>query len=330
MPDPQPAQSHLAAQWPHDAALIACRFEPKSRYVFSTSEDAKIERWLLADGKKTVLSGHESWVWCLGFSKDGETLYSGGSEGRLISWPVAADEPKPARTIEAHQGWIRCLAVSPDGQFIATAGNDRIVRLWNAADGTKVKEFAGHEVPVYSILWHPGGQILLSGDLRGVVKQWDVPAGTLTRSFDAKLLHNYNGGQGVDFGGVRSMALSPDGKFLCCGGLYKAENPLGAILEPLVLRFEWDSQKIVQQHIAEGLKGPLWRLVFLPDGTLVGGCGGSAARHILFWKADAPKEFHRLELPSLFRDMDLSADSLQLATAHYDRHLRISKLTPKA
>lgn len=330
MNTPQPAQTHLATQWQHDSPLIACRFEPKGRFVFSSSEDNKIERWTLADGKKIVLSGHESWVWCLGFSKDGETLYSGGAEGKLISWPVAADDPKPARTIEAHQGWVRCLAVSPDGQFIATGGNDRLVRIWNAADGAKVKEFPGHEVPVYSLLWHPSQQFLLSGDLRGNVKQWDVPAAALARSFDAKMLHSFNGGQQVDFGGVRSMAISPDGKYLACGGLYKAENPLGAVLEPLVLLFEWESQKLVQQHIAEGLKGPIWRVVYLPDGTLVGGCGGSAAKHILFWKSDSNKEFHKFDTPSLFRDMDLSPDSMQIATAHYDKQLRISKMAPKA
>lgn len=330
MNTPQPTQTHLATQWQHDSPLIACRFEPQSRFVFSSSEDNKIERWTLADGKKIVLAGHESWVWCLGFSKDGETLYSGGGDGKLISWPASADEPKPARTIPAHEGWVRCLAVSPDGQFIATGGNDRMVRIWNAADGAKVKEFAGHEVPVYSLLWHPGGQFLLSGDLRGNVKQWDVPAATLSRSFDAKMLHSYNGGQGVDFGGVRSMAISPDGKYLACGGLHKAENPLGAVLEPLVLLLEWESQKLIQQHIAEGLKGPIWRVVYLPDGTLAGGCGGSAGKHLLFWKPDSNKEFFKFELPSLFRDMDLSPDSLQIATAHYDRQLRISKLAPKA
>ena len=57
------------------------------------------------------------------------------------------------------------------------------------------------------MLWHPNGQTLISGDLRGNVKQWDLTTGMLTRSFDAKALHSFNGGQLVDFGGVRGMAL---------------------------------------------------------------------------------------------------------------------------
>ena len=66
------------------------------------------------------------------------------------------------------------------------------------------------------------GQFLLSGDLMGVLKQWDVASGKLVRTFDAKPLHTYEGGQQVDYGGVRALAVSPDGKWLAAGGLYKA------------------------------------------------------------------------------------------------------------
>ena len=323
-------QTHVATQLAHDSPLITCRFEPKGRYVFSTAEDNKIQRWGLADGKKTVLTAHGSWVWALAAARDGESIVSGGGDGKLIWWPVAAETPTPIRTIEAHTGWVRCLAVSPNGQLIASGGNDKTVRIWNLSDGAKVQEIAGHEVPVYSLLWHPNGQTLLSGDLRGNVKQWDVATGKLARSFDAKALHSYNSGQQVDFGGVRSLAISPDGKHLACGGLHKAENPLGAVLEPLVLLFEWESQKLLQQHIADGLKGPVWRVQYLPDGTLVGVMGGSSGGFLLFWKPDQAKEIHRFQLPNLARDMDLHADGLQIATTHADKHLRINKLAMKA
>jgi WD40 repeat protein len=323
-------QAHVTADWAHDSPLIACRFDPKGRFVFSTAEDNRVQRWNVPDGKKTVLAGHDSWVFCLALSPDGETLLSGGGDGKLLWWPAAGETPAPARSIEAHAGWVRCLAISPSGQQVATGGNDGRVRVWNLADGAKVHDLAGHEVPVYSLLWHPSGQVLLSGDLRGNVKQWDLATAAVSRTFDAKALHSYNGGQQVDFGGVRSMALSPDGKHLACAGLHKAENPLGAVLEPLVLLIEWESQKLVQQHIAEGLKGPLWRVQYLSDGTLCGVMGGSGGGILLFWKADQNKDVHRFALPNLARDMDLHADGFQVATTHADRHLRITRLAMKS
>ena len=54
--------------------------------------------------------------------------------------------------------------------------------------------------------------------------------------------------------------------------------------------------------------------------------GGSSGGFLLFWKPDADKDFHRFALPALARDMDLHADGIRVATAHYDKHVRIVAL----
>ena len=326
-----PKQAYVVSQWPHDRPLNACRFDPAGRYVFCGSEDAVVERFNLADGVRTVLTGgHETWVKAIAFSKDGAHAISGGCDGKLTWWETAAEKPTPIRSVEAHKGWIRSLATSPDGTLLASGGNDSIVRLWNIADGALVRELPGHARNVYSVAFHPQGAFLLSGDLVGVLKQWDVATGKEVRTFDAKPLHTYEGGQQVDFGGIRAIAVSPDGKWLAAGGLYKATNPLGAVHEPLVLLFDWESQKLEKQQIAEGIAGGvLWRLVWLGDGSLMGVSGGSSGGWLLFWKPDAEKDYHRFQLPNIARDMDLHPDGLQVATAHHDQHLRITRLAAK-
>ncbi|OYW22966.1 MAG: hypothetical protein B7Z55_04020 [Planctomycetales bacterium 12-60-4] len=325
-----PTDAHVAAQWAHDSPLIACRFEPQGRYAFSSAEDQSLQRWQLSDGSKTILKAHDSWVFALAASHDGAAIVSGGGDGRLIWWPVAGDAPQPVRSIDAHSGWVRSLATSPDGQLLASGGNDKLVKLWNMADGTLMRTFEGHEGHVYSVTFHPSGTWLLTGDLKGLVHQWDVASGSLVRTFDAKGLWSYNGGQMVDFGGVRGLAVSPDSKFLAAGGLNNASNPLGAVHDPVVLLFDWESQKLVQTHIAEGLKGSIWRVVFHPEGWLMGASGGSSGGFVSFWKPDNPKEAHRFTLPNIVRDLDLHADGVQLITSHYDRHLRLSRIAPKA
>lgn len=325
-----PAQCHVAQQWQYTSPLIACRFDPKQRYVFSTAEDNQIQRWAIPSGEKITFTAHDSWVFSLELTADGETLLTGGGDGRLVWWPAAAEKPQPQRVVDAHHGWIRALAISPDGKTVATVGNDKLVKLWNFADGALLRTMTGHEDQVYSVIFHPQGQYLLSGDLLGFVYQWDLTNGSLVRKFEAKELHSYNGGQQVHFGGVRTMALSLDGKFLACGGLYKGENPLGAVLEPLVMVFEWESQKLAVSQTAEGIKGPLWRIQYHPDGYLIGGCGGSSGGFLLFWKPDQPKEFHRLKLPHMLRDSDLSSDKMQVATIYADKHVRIARLEAKA
>lgn len=58
--------------------------------------------------------------------------------------------------------------------------------------------------------------------------------------------------------------------------------------------------------------------------------GGGSGGFLVFWKPESEKDYHRFQLPSLARDMDLHPDGLQVATAHYDRHLRVSRLAAKA
>ena len=327
-----PKLAHVASEWPHDRPLNACRFDPAGRFVFCGSEDALVERFKLADGTRTDLAGgHDTWVRALANSKDGSHALSGGCDGKITWWESAADAPTPLRSVDAHKGWIRSLDVSPDGILLASGGNDNMVRLWNAADGTLVRELAGHQRHVYNVAFHPNGQFVLSGDLTGVLKQWEVATGKEVRTFDAKPLHSFNDGQRVDFGGIRAIAVSPDGKWLAAGGLHKASNPLGAVHEPIVLLFDWETQKLEKQLIAEGLtQGVIWRLKWLADGSLMGLSGGANGGFLIFWKPDAEKDFHRFQLPNIARDMDLHADGLQVATAHHDRHVRITRLAAKS
>lgn len=223
-----PKQAHVVAQWPAGGPLVCCRFEPKGRFVFAGLEGSTIPRFGLTDGKTVPFAGgHDSWVFALAFSPDGERTYSGGGDGRVAVWETAAASPKPVRTIEAHRGWVRALGMSPDGTLLATGGNDRMVRLWETRSGALVRELNGHLGHVYSLQFHPNGKALLSGDLLGSIREWDLASGRAIGSFDAKALHTYEAGQQVDFGGVRGLAVMPDGARSRAEGCTKPRTPSG-------------------------------------------------------------------------------------------------------
>ncbi len=321
-------KSKVANQWKYDRPLLATRISPTGLIAVTSSEDFQMQRWDLSNGERVVFKGHESWVHALQFSADGSELVSGGCEGTLMWWPILDAEPKPKRTVQAHQGWIRAIDRSPDGQWLASVGNDATVRVWSWATGDKVAELAGHERHIYSVLFHPDGKHLFTGDLMGKLHLWDVTAQKLERSFDAAPLHTYEGGQRVDFGGIRGLALHPNGAQLCAGGLHKATNPLGAVHEPLVLRFDFAEGKLLKSHTCDGIPGGvIWRLQALPDGTIMAVCGGSSGGFLLFFNDQQDKEIHRFQLPALARDMDLHLATGKVATVHADHHLRITTLT---
>ncbi len=322
-----PRQAHVVKELEHSAPIISCRFDPTGAFIFASAEDYAVQRWRLSDGKKVSYPPlHDSWVGALCFSADGRNLMTGGFDGRIKWWPAGDDKPKAIRSVDAHAGWVRALAVNRDGKLLASGGNDHRVKLWSAADGTLLREMAGHKSHVYSVLFHPDGKSLLSGDLQGEICHWDSTTGKLIRKFDAKPLHTYEGGQRIDYGGVRSMAFTADGRHLAAGGLYKASNPLGAVNEPLVLLFQWSDQKKIRQHVIGGTQGLIWRVVAHPDGFLIGGSSGASGGIIAFWKPEADKEFFKLQLPNYLRDLDLHPDGLRLAATHHDRKVRIVRM----
>jgi WD40 repeat protein len=332
LPAVDPTKTHVGPAWKHDRPLVACRFHPGGVHVFTGAEDYFVTRWDMATGKPTQLVGHDSWVRAIGCSPDGQTLYTGGYDGRLIAWEALAEKPEPKFKVDpAHQGWLRALAVSPDGQQIATCGNDKLVKLWNAADGALTGELAGHESHVYHVAFHPSGQSLVSCDLKGVVKDWDLAAKGLRRDLTtAAALHKYDTTFRADIGGARSIAFSADGTRLALGGITNVTNAFAGIGNPAVVLFDWESGKpLVQFEGKEKVNGAVWGVRHHPDGFWIGLSGGGGGGWLYFWKEGTAEEFHKLKLPDTGRDLDLSPDGRSVSIAHFDRNLRIGHLFAK-
>ena len=125
--------------------------------------------------------------------------------------------------------------------------------------------------------------------------------------------------------------LSADGKYLACGGLIEASNPLGAVSNPAVLVFDWQTGKESKLlRPKENVLGLVWGLRFHPSGFLIAASGGNAGGHLWFWKPEQANELFKLTLPNTARDMDLHPDGLRIATAHHDGKVRLSFMGPKS
>lgn len=315
-----PAKTHALKEYKHDSPLLGCRFDPSGQFVFAGAQDNRIVRWHLDSDKKTLLDGHKSWVRALAF--EGKRLFSADYAGRILAWPLDADEPKPAYTLDAHRGWVRALAASPDGQTLASCGNDRLVKLWSASDGKLVRTLAGHACHVYNVAFHPDGKHLVSADLKGVVKVWDWTTGAAERDLDAKILYKYDPGFLADIGGVRSMAFGDKGTMLACAGITEVSNAFAGIGNPLIVLFDWKSGKTKQLlRPKTPFQGTAWGVVVHPTG-FVAGVGGGNGGILWFWKPDNPQDFFSLKLPNNARDLDLHPDGRRLAVPFFDGAVR--------
>jgi WD40 repeat protein len=322
-----PDKTAAAGEWKYTSPLMSCRFDPSGQFAFCTAQDNTIQRWNIASGAATPLVGHDSWVWALAFHPSGSHLISGGYDGLLIWWEVSSESPQPLRKLEAHDGWVRAVATSADGKLVASCGNDHLVKLWNADDGSLVEVLAGHQSHVYNVLFHPDGRRLISGDLKGEVREWDLATGEQLRTLDASALWLYDKTFRADIGGVRGIDLSADASLLACGGITEVTNAFAGIGNPLVVVFDYESGEVKQKLVASKKpRGTVWNVRFHPSGFIIAGVGGHEGGHLFFWKPSEPNEVFDFKLPNICYDFDLHPDRERLVTAHEDNVLRMWKL----
>jgi WD40 repeat protein len=72
-------------------------------------------------------------VWDVDVSRDAGLLVSGGADGTVMLWDVAARQLIARCT--GHDGPVNKVAVSPDGSLIASSGQDGTVMLWDPESG---------------------------------------------------------------------------------------------------------------------------------------------------------------------------------------------------
>lgn len=324
-------KTHLVHDLDHKSPLISCRFLPGSaETVFIGAQDYSVWRYSADGSRKTeYVLPEKTWVRGLAFDSAGTTLITAGYDGRLIWWPADGDKPEPIRVVDAHQGWARAAAVSPDDSLVASVGNDRVVRLWDFADGTLVREMSGHESHIYNVCFHPAGERLATGDLTCHLIDWDVATGKQVRTWQAESLQKYDKTFKAIIGGFRAMTFSEDGTRLAVSGITNVSNAFAGVGNPSVVAFDWDTGKQQIEHLtSKKVQGVAWGVAIHPAGIRIA-CVGGRGGYLMFWKPGDAEEFSSLKLKRDGRDLDLAADGLHLAVAHSDGHLRLYKMDAK-
>ena len=202
------------------------------------------------------------------FTPDGKAIV-GGVDNSVHIWNAQTGKHK--MLLSEHKG-LRCIAMSPDGMFIATGSEDTTIRLWDINTGQLTRTLKGHSHRIHSVIFTSNGQILISGSEDNTIRLWNVTTGenikTYTAHTDASGSH---GGSPLSLEGVKSLALSPDGKTLASGS-YDGEVRL------------WDTKTgELKSQLAGHSKG-VTTLAFSQDGKTLFSASDDGT--VLLWNID--------------------------------------------
>lgn len=233
------------------------------------------------------LEGHASYV--SGVVVTDGAIVSAGWDRKLIWWD--RDTRKPTRTVDAHQRWIRQLAVTTDGQRLATVSDDMSCKLWDAKSGELVRELRGHaetlpryDYPnkLFACTFSPDGRFVAAADELCQVIIWETETGKEASRIDGSdfFTHDWDRNN-HPWGGLRTLAFSPDGDRLAIGGM---KNKDVAIIAGtgLVKIFDWKEAKQLHQ-LSAGDSLQYESLCFHPQSNwLLAASGGGNKSRIIF------------------------------------------------
>ncbi len=305
-----------------DRQLNVARFTACGRFLLAAGHDGTVRRFDATTEEMAELkplTGHNGWVQRLALplkrenAPTDEIVFSIDSWGQLRCGSFVDETAVPRwSNAAAHDGWILDVALSPGGTLVATCGVDRAVRVWSTLDGSKKYEFSHPDWEVLCVAFAPDEAAVVAGDLSGIVRQWDLASGKLTREFNAADLHKSDRLQEV--GGVRRITFSPDARQLLCAGT-KPKNGGNVQGLPAIMVFDWETGQVTKS-IELGKDGDVYvtDLTFHPEGFLMVTISGNpGAGKLLFCRIeDEAPFFETTKIPNC-QSVALHPDRQRLA-----------------
>ncbi|NUQ78735.1 MAG: HEAT repeat domain-containing protein, partial [Polyangiaceae bacterium] len=116
------------------------------------------------------IKAHEGSATALAIAPDGGRLATVGTDGALRIFRVGEDSA-PIAEYKLSPVALRAVAFDPAGELVGAAGDDGVVRSITLSTGA-VRDMAGHDGPVHSLVFTPRDGRLASGGDDGTVRIW--------------------------------------------------------------------------------------------------------------------------------------------------------------
>jgi len=284
----------------HSERINQVAFPAGYSEVFATCSVTDIRVWNAATRQELLrIQVPNMTCYCLAFMRDGKTIVSGWSDGK-----VRAFLPQSGKLLyainDAHKNGVTALGLSSDCGRIVTGGMEGEVRVWNIGVQTQTMDASlkEHRQRVYSIKMTADDKQAVSASADGSCIIWDLATKTrklclfestmfkdivyhpdesqlLTTGSDRKVAYwDTFDGQAIrvleasEEGELTTLSISQSGSHYVSGG------------EERLLKL-WDYDRGVAEYIGVGHSGTITSCAIAPDQSFVVSTGAEGA--ILIW-----------------------------------------------
>ncbi len=293
---------------------------PGGQVLASGGWDSTVRLWNLdSDQQLRFLKGHRDKVSSVAFSKDARMLASGSWDRTIKLWDVSSGNE--TKTLKGHSDLVRTVTISPDSRFLASGASDKLVKVWDMQTGLELRTLKGHSSSVSSVAFSPDGRLLASGSADKSIKLWDADTGKELKTVIAHTGGGYSNAS-ILFGGVYTVAFSPDGKTLASGGACGLAREANAVECDDAIKF-WDVATMTEKKTPNRLSSSdVLSIAYSTDGKML--ISGDSFGSSRLWDLLSGKEIGLWKDPStVATSVTFSPDGRTIATAGLGSRVRL-------
>ncbi len=185
----------------HKGAVLDLDFISGKDILISVGSDKSIMLWNILTGEKRTIVTHATRIRTICISKDGNYVFGGTDDGKLLRWAISNGEVK--EIFDNKQQAINAVCLNSSGSRIAFGDISGNIIILEAATSRKITQVKGHSARIQDIAYSPDNSQLATSSYDGTIRIWN--AGKLSESPVLITEHE---------SWALAIAFSPDGKTL--------------------------------------------------------------------------------------------------------------------